>query len=342
MKMNNEDKYLESIGIVKIKELDNEIKNNMVTKFMNILFNTFQNHNFDAKRINRCLLSTKMYIADFKKNLGSASYFYKSNSIYIDKDANFEELDDYIIHEFIHCIQDIRIDKNYNRIGLCTISEFKIHGLALNEAAVQYITSKMLNRKLEEINYRIVILKTRSKEYYPLLSNLVEQIIYLYGEYNIVESTINGSYNFQEQYIEICSEKDFNKLENNIDKVLDIRNKLSQGIDYDNQIEKIVSQYFVTQEIIFTSYFNRKLSKIENLDEIDLYKSKLEGYRELIGSDGDYKFFEIFKDDKLKMLKNRMINIMRKDSINMPKVINKNRIFNLFRYIRSLFMKKEY
>ena len=342
MKMNNEDKYLESIGIVKIKELDNEIKNNMVTKFMNILFNTFQNHNFDAKRINRCLLSTKMYIADFKKNLGSASYFYKSNSIYIDKDANFEELDDYIIHEFIHCIQDIRIDKNYNRIGLCTISEFKIHGLALNEAAVQYITSKMLNRKLEEINYRIVILKTRSKEYYPLLSNLVEQIIYLYGEYNIVESTINGSYNFQEQYIEICSEKDFNKLENNIDKVLDIRNKLSQGIDYDNQIEKIVSQYFVTQEIIFTSYFNRKLSKIETLDEIDLYKSKLEGYRELIGSDGDYKFFEIFKDDKLKMLKNRMINIMRKDSINMPKVINKNRIFNLFRYIRSLFMKKEY
>ena len=342
MKMNNEDKYLESIGIVKIKELDNEIKDNMVTKFMNILFNTFQNHNFDAKRINRCLLSTKMYIADFKKNLGSASYFYKSNSIYIDKDANFEELDDYIIHEFIHCIQDIRIDKNYNRIGLCTISEFKIHGLALNEAAVQYITSKMLNRKLEEINYRIVILKTRSKEYYPLLSNLVEQIIYLYGEYNIVESTINGSYNFQEQYIEICSEKDFNKLENNIDKVLDIRNKLSQGIDYDNQIEKIVSQYFVTQEIIFTSYFNRKLSKIENLDEIDLYKSKLEGYRELIGSDGDYKFFEIFKDDKLKMLKNRMINIMRKDSINMPKVINKNRIFNLFRYIRSLFMKKEY
>ena len=309
---------------------------------MNILFNTFQNHNFDAKRINRCLLSTKMYIADFKKNLGSASYFYKSNSIYIDKDANFEELDDYIIHEFIHCIQDIRIDKNYNRIGLCTISEFKIHGLALNEAAVQYITSKMLNRKLEEINYRIVILKTRRKEYYPLLSNLVEQIIYLYGEYNIVESTINGSYNFQEQYIEICSEKDFNKLENNIDKVLDIRNKLSQGIDYDNQIEKIVSQYFVTQEIIFTSYFNRKLSKIETLDEIDLYKSKLEGYRELIGSDGDYKFFEIFKDDKLKMLKNRMINIMRKDSINMPKVINKNRIFNLFRYIRSLFMKKEY
>lgn len=342
MKMNNEDKYLESIGIVKIKELDNEIKNNMVTKFMNILFNTFQNHNFDAKRINRCLLSTKMYIADFKKNLGSASYFYKSNSIYIDKDANFEELDDYIIHEFIHCIQDIRIDKNYNRIGLCTISEFKIHGLALNEAAVQYITSKMLNRKLEEINYRIVILKTRSKEYYPLLSNLVEQIIYLYGEYNIVESTINGSYNFQEQYIEICSEKDFNKLENNIDKVLDIRNKLSQGIDYDNQIEKIVSQYFVTQEIIFTSYFNRKLSKIENLDEIDLYKSKLEGYRELLGSDGDYKFFENFKEDKLKMLKNRMINIMRKDSINMPKVINKNRIFNLFRYIRSLFMKKEY
>lgn len=342
MKMNNEDKYLESIGIVKIKELDNEIKNNMVTKFMNILFNTFQNHNFDAKRINRCLLSAKMYIADFKKNLGSASYFYKSNSIYIDKDANFEELDDYIIHEFIHCIQDIRIDKNYNRIGLCTISEFKIHGLALNEAAVQYITSKMLNRKLEEINYRIVILKTRSKEYYPLLSNLVEQIIYLYGEYNIVESTINGSYNFQEQYIEICSEKDFNKLENNIDRVLDIRNKLSQGIDYDNQIEKIVSQYFVTQEIIFTSYFNRILSKIKTLDEIDLYKSKLEGYRELLGSDGDYKFFENFKEDKLKMLKNRMINIMRKDSINMPKVINKNRIFNLFRYIRSLFMKKEY
>lgn len=342
MKTINEDKYLESIGVIKIEELDSKIKNNMVTKFVNMLINTFQNQKFDVKRITKCLLSTKMYIADFKKNLGSASYFYKNRSIYIDKDTNFEELDEYIIHEFIHCIQDIRIDKNYNRIGLCTISEFKIHGLALNEAAVQYIASKILNRNLEEINYRIVVLKTRSKEYYPLLSNLIEQIAYLYGEYNIVESTINGSYNFQEQYIGICSEKDFNKLENNIDKVLDIRNKLSQGVDYDNQIEKIVSQYLVTQKIIFTSYFNRSLAKIKTLEEVDLYKSKLEGYRDLLGIDGDYKFFDVFKEDKLEMLKNRMVNIMRKDSMNMPKVINRNKIFELSRYIRSLFMKKEY
>lgn len=342
MKTINEDKYLENNGIIKIKELDSQIKNRMVIKFAKMLINTFEHQKFDFGKITRCLLGTRMYIADFKKNLGSASYCYKSRSIYIDRDANLEELDEYIIHEFIHCIQDIRIDKNYNRMGLCTISEYRIHGLALNEAAIQYVTSKMLNRDLEEINYRIVILKTRSKEYYPLLSNLIEQIVYLYGEDNIVESTINGSYNFQEQYINICGERNFNKLEANIDKVLDIRNKLSQGVDYDKQIEKIVSQYLVTQEVILTSYFNKRLSKIETLDEIDLYKNKLEGYKEFWGNGDDYKFFEAFKDEELKLLKNKMIYIMRKDSVNMPKVINRSKIFNFFRYIRSLFMKNEY
>ena len=342
MKEVNEEKYLENIGILKIKELDADIKNKMVIKFAKMLIDTFDHQDFNYGKITRCLLGTRMYMADFKKNLGSASYFYKSRSIYIDKDANLEELDEYIIHEFIHCIQDIRIDKDYNRIGLCTISEFKIHGLALNEAAVQYITSRMLKRNLEEINYRIVILKTRSKEYYPLLSNLIEQIVYLYGEDVIVESTINGSYNFQEQYIGICSEKDYSKMEANIDKVLDIRNKLSKGVDYDKQIEKIVSQYLITQNIILNSYFNKTFSKIKSIQDVELYKSKLEGIKEFLGSDDDYNSFKVFKNEKLKLLRNKMFNIMKADSINMPKVINKNKIFELFRYIRNLFMKREY
>ena len=342
MKETNEDKYLEDIGIVKIQEIDSQTKNKMVIKFAKMLVATFEHQNFNYGKITKCLLGTRMYIADFKKNLGSASYFYKNRCIYIDKDADLNELDEYIIHEFIHCVQDIRIDKDYNRIGLCTISEFKIHGLALNEAAVQYITSKMLNKSLEEINYRVVILKTRSKEYYPLLSNLIEQIVYLYGEDIIVESTINGSYNFQEQYIGICSEKDFNKMELNIDKILDIRNKLSQGVDYDKQIEKIVSQYLITQDIILNSYFNRTFSKLKSLQDVELYKSKLEGIKDFIGYDDEYKKFNIYKEEKLKLLRNKMLNIMKADSINMPKIISKNKIFELFKYIRSLFMKKEY
>lgn len=114
---------------------------------------------FPEQKINRSAAMTKMfdctmYLADFPENLGSANYFYKNQSIYFRKGTDLTKLDDYMIHELIHYFQDMR-DKNgrLDQMGLCYFLEFKIYGMAMNEAAVQYIASKMLNHKEEKITY---------------------------------------------------------------------------------------------------------------------------------------------------------------------------------------------
>ena len=65
-----------------------------------------------------------------------------------------EELDEFAIHECIHYLQERKDKKNFLiRMGLCDYTEFKIYGLALNEAAVQLMASKIIGIKKEFVKY---------------------------------------------------------------------------------------------------------------------------------------------------------------------------------------------
>ena len=60
-----------------------------------------------------------MYIADMGFDSAHAKYYHKNNSIYFNKNINFEKLSDVAIHECIHYIQEIRDEHdNTIRMGL--------------------------------------------------------------------------------------------------------------------------------------------------------------------------------------------------------------------------------
>lgn len=73
-------------------------------------------------------------------------------SLHFSKDKDVFNIDEFILHEGIHRIQDKR-KKNGNlmSLGLCRFTDTKVKGLYLNEAAVQYIVSSILEKEKAEI-----------------------------------------------------------------------------------------------------------------------------------------------------------------------------------------------
>ena len=84
------------------------------------------------------------------------------------------------------------------KIGFCEFDDFKLNRLGLNEAIVQYMSSKIIKREKDDIKIYGIKLKTISPNSYPLITNLIEQIVYLIGEDIIVKSALNIDINENE------------------------------------------------------------------------------------------------------------------------------------------------
>lgn len=131
-----------------------------------------------------------MYIANIPDGFAEANYFYKNSSIYFKAGEPVYELEKYAIHEFIHYLQEIKDKKgNLVRLGLCEFGDIKVNGMALNEGAVQLMSSKALENNQEIVKYYGISLPTNSPTYYPILCNLVAQMAYITGEDALFDST---------------------------------------------------------------------------------------------------------------------------------------------------------
>ena len=119
----------------------NRIAHNIATK----LCDTFPELCFNESDLFAKLSRLSMYRAIMPEGMAEANYFYKNTSIYFNEKIAFDDLEEFAIHECVHYIQEVKDKKNnLLRMGLCNFDNFKIVGMGLNEAAVQYITSKVI------------------------------------------------------------------------------------------------------------------------------------------------------------------------------------------------------
>ena len=325
-------KALKIMEIEPIRRLDFIEANQIMTNFVDCLLYTFP-----KLQLNRSALLTKMfdctmYLANFPENLGSANYIYQNKSIYYRGDTDISILDDYMVHELIHYFQDTR-DKHgkLEQMGLCYFLEFKIHGMAMNEAAVQYVTSRMLEHYEEEIEYAGITAKTISKDYYPLLCNLIMQMVYLVGEDSLIDSTLFSTDKFLYSFMDIVGETSTKEIQAGFDELLEAKQNM--------KTEAIKAIYEKVQNKIFTSYFEQ-IHLIETIEEAEEYKDKLEGYRDVMGNLDNYAFYNEYTEKALEKLDKKIISISRKNSKNMLTVISNNKIFAIFRLIRNFFRTK--
>lgn len=251
-----------------------------------------------------------MYIADIPEGMAEANYFYKNSSIYFKQGLSMDEMKELSLHEFIHHYQEIKDEKgNLYRLGLCDFTGIKVHGMALNEAAVQLISSEILKKEEDSVKYYGIEFSTITPSYYPLLCNLMNQMAYLVGKSVLIDSTLYSNDKFKNSFIRLCGESTFHQIEKNFDKILNAEEKIIKCTSHMQKDElnekdiskastqigackKIIQDTFIeTQNMIFTSYFNKNLNKLYSVQDIEDYRKKLYSYKDLLGVTENYTYF---------------------------------------------------
>ena len=328
----------------------NQIAHNIAAK----LCDTFPELCFNETDLYAKLSKLNMYRATMPDGMAEANYFYKNTSIYFNNKVADEDLEEFAIHECIHYIQEVKDKKNnLLRMGLCNFDNFKIVGMGLNEAAVQYITSKVIGIERDYVKYFGISFKTISPSYYPLECNLIEQMTYLTGESVLFDSTFTSNDNFKNKFIELTSEKVYDDIQYYIDQILELEenliklgNKFSAFDERNKKVDKIVAktdsckakiaEYFTkAQNLIIKSYFDKAFRTITNLEELDNYRKKLEHYGEFIGRTDDYTFFDDYYTEKMSALEHKS-NVLENGGIETALECKKpNRFVSWLRAIKN-------
>lgn len=334
--MNIEKELSKNNIIVKRKaniEEKNYIAKIIAEKLANNVKELFNSYNEIYMRIFNC----DMYYATVDEKFCGVFYFYKNNTIYIDEMRQIENIDFYLLHEILHYMQNFsKINKNSNRVGLCQFNEFKIFGLGLNEAIVQYITAKALGLQIHRINNAKISICTNSENYYKYLTSLVCQVVLLLGEKEAINSCINSTEVFENQLYNTF-EENTEKILKNFDLILEMNNKKERDED------KIIEIYMKTQEIIYTSYFTKMYKRLTTLKEVDTQVQKLQDYEKIVGklmnvSNLETPFYKFKQDMESKFL-NKYVEINRRKTRNYLTVVPENFIYSLWRKVLSFFQK---
>ena len=143
--MNNIEKELQSDGIIVTEKINTETILKITNNISKKIVATFPNFNLNAEEIFSKLFSLNMYKANMPEGMAEANYCYKNSSIYFNSHIADEDLEEFAIHECLHFLQEVK-DENDKivKMGLSTYLKFKTVGTGLNEAAVQYLSSKII------------------------------------------------------------------------------------------------------------------------------------------------------------------------------------------------------
>lgn len=204
-----------------------------------------------------------MYSAKINSNLSRVNYIHQNQSIYYDKKVDLNRISEEIVHECVHYLQDFRNKKGKTyKIGLCNVTDFKLNGLGLNEAVVQYISARVNKNETNCIQEENIKVKTISSSTKPWLTNLAEQLVFLFREEQIVKEAICGGNVFSD--IMLNTFEQYNKkIVSKFDLILDISNKLSIEDNNEKRIclkSELVNEYIKNERLIYKTYFE-KMSK---------------------------------------------------------------------------------
>ena len=253
---------LGNTGIEVIDKLEDEKIIDIVSQVSTRLMVAYPNSNLSYLDIYKTLLDTPMYYAKIPVGLSKANYYYKDSSIYFAEDSDFSEIDEFVLHECVHKLQERKDKKgNITRLGVCEVNELSVKATALNEGAVQYITVNAFNMPEKIVNIYGISIPSKT-EYYPIITNLVSQLAFLLGEDILIDSTINGNEEFKIEIIDSLGESQYHTIEKNLNNILQAKNdilKLQKENMSEEEIEKVEENILVIRELFFDTQ-NKLLS----------------------------------------------------------------------------------
>lgn len=334
------EKQLRKMGIEEKELLTNEQKESVAIKVTDLLVNSFPILHNTSKDILNKLLQAKMRYAVIDKKISNVNYIYNNNTIYFSQDMNLDVISDTVIHEVIHYLQDYR-KKNgkLNKIGLCNFNELSVKGLGLNEASVQYISSKAIKRNPTLIKKYTILIKTISPYYYPVITNLIEQIVFLIGEDNLVKSIIENDNKFEDDFINTF-EENAQLIVGKFDDIIEINNEINNKNNLKKQ-EELANLFIYTQDLIMKTYFKKQYKLINSEEDIIKISEKINKYMDIAGKveiDGfTYNNSERFKTYLLNKLDKKMLEIHSASSKTALAIVYTNRLNKIIKKIKSYF-----
>ncbi len=355
MSINSE---LKKAGIRDIQKLDTLTVNRIAKNVANKIISRFPNFVIDEHDIFIKLSRLNMYKAKMPEGIAEANYYYKNCSIYFNCEIEDCDLEEFAIHECLHYLQEIKNSKNkIVKMGLCDYSSFKVHGLGLNEASVQYLSSKIIGVMPDFEKYYGINLYTPSPSYYPLECALLNEILYFIDEDILFKSTFFSNDEFKNAIIKNTSKTTFIKLEKYFDFILKLEERIvllnnrifqlkegSPKISYLNtrlnKYKNLMTDSFISvQNLIITSFFDKGFESISNLEELENYRRKLYKFSDIIGSIEKYDFFDNYYVLTMNKLEHKC-NILENGGIETAVVSDsKNLLFRFFNSFKNLFTR---
>ncbi len=351
-------KLLKKFDIKVISKLTKEeqiiLSDNVATKISN------EFNYIDYGYIYTKLMKAKMYIAIIPAGITSAIYSYEEDTLFISDTEDINAVSKELLYECIHAVQDIRNRKGkIKQLGQCIFSEFKVYAMALNEASIQYIVAKIFNEQEKYIEAYGIKVNTYSYNKYPLICNILLQLLFISSEKTLVKSTIYSTDEFIIDGVEEIGETSFVNIQKNLDEMLYaseeiigikrlIKEKTENGYlnidEYLNNIynkeEVIRKLYMDSQMNIFTMYFNKLFTRIQDLSDIKIYRSRLGDFKELIGfytnENQEYflQYYEDYYKQKEEKLTLKEAEIKRKNDLALT-VISDNVIIQIFNKMKN-------
>ena len=335
------------MGICVVRKFTPKEVEYIAVKVCNVLVETFDVLREGKDILLAKMLEAKMFFANISdgKRLSNVNYLYENNAIYFDVSLNLSTINDKIMHECIHYLQAIRTEKGkLKKIGLIEFEDLSSYGLGMNEAAVQYIASKATGNILTTKKIEGIVLKTISPNYYPLLTNLIQQLIYVMGEDIIIKGTIQCDEKFEQELFNTYEEHAVTIIKA-FDKMIDLQNKKNEGILVQSKPKvqkKIIDTYLEIQNRILKIYFDKICNRLTTIEEVNFYIEKLTNYKPLFGFEeatglGLHNNYEQYKEQVLKKLDRRMLEISKENSKNTLSIIYQGKLFQFFKKIISYF-----
>lgn len=307
------------------------------------------------------LMRAKMYIAVIPKGMSKAIYSYEEDTLFISDEEDINNISKELLYECIHTMQDIRDKKGkVKQLGQCIFSDYKVYAMALNEASILYIVSRIFEEGTKYVEAYGIKANTYSPNSYPLICNILLQLLFISNEKTLVKSTLNSTDEFLIRGIEEIGESSFVNIQNNLDEMLyaseeiigikkSLKNNTSDGNveEINKELNRIYEKealirrlYMDSQMSIFTMYFDRLYNRIQTISDIKIYKSKLEDYKELIGfytnENQEYflEYYEGYYKTKEEKLAEKEAEIKRKNDLALT-VVSDNIILQIFNKIKN-------
>lgn len=334
----NIEKKLKKLGIIQKNKIKPEERNYISKNIADMMTKNIQELSMGYNELYMRIFNCNMYYAELKEEYNGVFYFYQNNTIYVKESKESININQFLIHEIIHYLQNFEkviYGKDNKRTGVCKFTDFKIWGLGINEAIVQYIVSKTMGNNEQRINGEKITFCTNSDKYYKYMTSLIIQIMFFIGKDKAINSCITSSQDFEDDLYNTF-EENTDKILKNFDIILAENNKRKKNEN------KIINIYMQTQKLIYEKYFNNACKFANETKEVDNEVQRLQDYEKIVGRfyDDSKDPFMIYKNQIESDLFRKYIEINKNQNQNSLIIVYKNSIYEVWNKIHNFIQNK--